>query len=96
MDVLALDEQQRQPVETDDVRPAAVEIAAHPRLAHAEEVVVIWVVEVEHAQAPLGRPAFLVTVGDLDAVAQQAVLLAVGGDVVWDAAVAVMRREASS
>ena len=82
VDVLALDEEQRQPVdEADEVRPAAVEIAAHPQLAYAEEVVVIWVVEVEHAQAPLGRPAFLVTVGDLDAVAQQAVLLAVGGDV---------------
>ena len=80
VDVLALDEQQRQPVdETDDVRPAPVEIAAHPRLAHAEEVVVRRFVEVEDAQAPLRRLALLVAIGDMDTVAQQVVLLAVRG-----------------
>ena len=81
VDVLALDEEQRQPVdEADDVRPATVQIAANPHFPHAEEVVLVGVVEVEHAQAPLGPPAPVVAVGDLDAVAQQVVLLAVGGD----------------
>ena len=80
VDVLALDEQQRQPVdEADDVGPAAVEIAAHPQLAHAEEVVVRRVDEVDHAQAALRRLAPFVAIGDLYAVAHEVVLVAVGG-----------------
>ena len=65
--------------EADEVRPAPVEIAARPHLADAEEVVVVGVVEVDHAQAPPGRSALVVAVGDLDAVTQQVVLLPVGG-----------------
>ena len=81
MDVLALDEQQRQSVdEADDVRPAPVEVPADPHLADAEEVVVGRVVEVENAQAPPGRSALVVAVGRLHSVAQQVVLLAVDGD----------------
>ena len=42
VDVLQLHEQQRQAVdEADDVRAAAVEVAPHPQLAHAEEMVVL-------------------------------------------------------
>ena len=81
VDVLALDEQQRQPVdETDEVGPAPVEVPAHPQLADAEEVVVGRLVEVDHAQAPLRRLALVVAAGHLDTVPNQVVLLAVGGD----------------
>ena len=52
VDVLALDEQQRQAVhEAHDVGPAPVEAAAHPQLPHAEEVIVGGLVEVEDPQA---------------------------------------------
>ena len=81
VDVLALDEQQGQAVdEADHVGPAAVEVAAHPQLAHAEEVVVGRLVEVDHAQSALRRLALFVAIGDLYAVAHEVVLLAVGGD----------------
>ena len=54
MDVLALDEEQGQAVdETDDVRPAAVEIALHPHLAHAEKVIVLRGLEVQDPEAVL-------------------------------------------
>ena len=43
-------------------------------------MVVFGFVEVDHAQAPPGGLALLVAVGDLHAVAQQVVLLAVGRD----------------
>ena len=81
MEVLALDEEQRQAVdEADEVRPAAVEVAAYPQLAHAEEVVVLRRLEVQDAE-PFPHPlAPVVTEGDGHAVAYQRVLLPVGGD----------------
>ena len=54
VNVLALDEEQGQAVdEADDVRPAAVEIALHPHLAHTEKVVVLRGLEVEDPEAVL-------------------------------------------
>ena len=48
VDVLALDEEQRQAVdEADDVGPAAVEVPFDPQLAHAQEVIVLRCLEVE-------------------------------------------------
>ena len=81
VDVLALDEQQGQAIdEAHDVGPPTVEVAAHPQLAHAEEVVVLRFLEVKDLQ-PLPHPLALVVVeGDQHTVAQQVVLLAVGGD----------------
>ena len=81
VDVLALDEQQRQAVdEADDVGAAAVEIPPHPQLAHAQEVVVGGLVEVEQAQVA-GLPlALVVGESDLHAVPYQLVLLPVGGN----------------
>ena len=81
VDVLALDEQQGQAVdEAHDVGSPTVEVAAHPQFAHAEEVVVLRRLEVKDLQ-PLPHPLALVVVeGDQHAVAQQVVLLAVGGD----------------
>ena len=81
MQVLALDEQQRQAVdESDDVRPPPVEVAFHPQLAHTEKIVIFRCIEIEHPQ-PLPHPfAPLVAEGDLHAVAQLGVLLPVGGD----------------
>ena len=67
---LQLHEQQRQAVdEPDDVGPAAVEIAAHPQLPHAEEMVVLGVIEIEHPQALSHPLALVVAEGDLHAVA---------------------------
>ena len=79
-DVLQLHEQQRQAVDkADDVRPAAVQIAAHPQLAHAEELIVFRAIEIEHPQ-PLAHPlAPCVAEGDLHPVPDQPVLVAVGG-----------------
>ena len=80
VDVLALDEQQRKAVdEADDVRPAPVEIAAHPQLAHAEKVIVGGLVEVEDPEALVHQLALGVAVRDPHAVAHQRVLLPVGG-----------------
>jgi len=51
VDVLALYEKKRQAVDkSDDVRALVVEVALHPKLSHAEEVVVFRMVEVEEAQ----------------------------------------------
>ncbi len=81
VDVLALDEQQRQAVdEADDVRPFVVDVAAHPQLAHAEKVIVLRIAIVNHPQ-PFAHPLVLgVAEGDLHAVADQVVLFAVGGN----------------
>ena len=81
MDVLAFDEQQGQAVdEADDVGSPAVEVAPHPQLAHAEEIIVLRRLEVEDPQ-PLPRAlALVVAEGNLHAIAHQRVLLAVGGD----------------
>ena len=50
MNVLALDEEQRQAVdEAYDVCAAAVQIAAHPQLPDTNKIVVIGVVEVDDA-----------------------------------------------
>ena len=72
MDVLAFDEEQRQAVdEADEVRPAAVEVAADPQLAHAEEVVVLRCLEVQDPE-PFPHPfAPVVAEGDRHAVAYQ-------------------------
>ena len=81
VDVLALDEQQGQAVdEAHDVGSPAVEIAAHPQLAHAEEVVILRRLEVEDSQPRPHPLALVVAEGDLHTVAQQVVLLAVGSD----------------
>ena len=79
-DVLQLHEQQRQAVDkADDVRPAAVQITAHPQLAHAEEIIVFRAIEIEHPQ-PLAHPLALGGAeGDLHPVPDQPVLVAVGG-----------------
>ncbi len=79
-DVLQLHEQQRQTVdEPDDIRPAAVEIAAHPQFPHTEEMIVFGIVKVEHPQ-PLSHPFALgIAKGDLYPVPDQVVLLAIGG-----------------
>ena len=81
VDVLALHEEQRQAVhEADDVCPPAVEVAAHPQLAYAEEVVVFRILEIEYAQ-PCPHPSPLVVAErDLHAIAYQRVLLTVGRD----------------
>jgi len=80
MDVLALDEQQRQPVyEAHDVCPPTVEVAMHPHLSHAKEVVVGRLSVVEHSQPLSHTFALVVLEGELHAVADQVVLLAVGG-----------------
>ena len=80
VDVLALDEQQRQAVdEADDVRPPPVEAAAYPELAHAEKVVVRGVIEVEDPEAVVRQLALGVTERHPNAVAHQRVLLPVGG-----------------
>ena len=72
---------QRQAVdEADEVRPAAVEVAAYPQLTHAEETVVLRPLEVQDAE-PFPHPlAPVVAEGDGHAVAYQRVLLPVGGD----------------
>ncbi len=58
-DVLQLHEQQRQAVDkTDDVRPATVQIAAHPQLPHAEEIVVLRVIR-SRSPAAARAPALL-------------------------------------
>ena len=81
VDVLQLHEQQRDAVdEADDVRPAAVEIAPYPQLAHAEEVVVGRLVEIEDPQPALDQLALFVAERNLHAVLEQGVFLAVGGD----------------
>ena len=80
VDILALDKQQRNTVdETDDVRPPPVEIAAHPQLAHAEEMVVFRHIEIEQPQALPHPLALIVAEGNLHPIAYQVVLLAVGG-----------------
>ena len=48
VDVLALDEEQRQTVdEADAVRPPAIEVTFDPQLAHAEKVGILRCLEVE-------------------------------------------------
>ena len=80
MDVLALDEQQRQTVdEADDVRPPPVEAAAHPELPHAEKVMVGGFVEVEDPESLVHQLALGVTERHPNAVAHQRGLLPVGG-----------------
>ena len=80
VDVLAFDEQQRDAVdEADDVRSPAVQIALDPQLAHGQEVVVVRRIEVEHAQAARIHAAVVLAEGDLHAVTQQPVFVAVGG-----------------
>ena len=79
-DVLQLHEQQRQAVdEPDDIRPAAVQIAPHPQLPHAEEMVVLGNIEVEDPQSLAHPLAFGVAKGDPHPVLDQFVLLTVGG-----------------
>ncbi len=78
VDVLALDEQQRQAIdEADDIRPPPVQISAHPQLTHAEEMVVLRLLEIEYPQA-LAHP---LTVGiaepDLHPILDQVVFLPV-------------------
>ena len=81
MDVLALHEEQRQPVdETDQVGSPAVEVAADPKFADREEVVVLRGLEVENTEAARARFPVGVGEGHRDAIAKQVVLLAVGGD----------------
>ncbi len=78
--LLQLDHHQRQAVdEADEVGPAGVERAGDAELADQQEVVVLRVLPVDHAQ-PLGLlPAVLaVGHGDRDAVLEQPVDLAVG------------------
>ncbi len=82
VDVLALHKQQRQSIdEAHDVGAPAVEIAPHPQLAHAQEVVVLRRFEIKDPQ-PFPHPLAIVVAaeGDLYAVADQVVLLAIGGD----------------
>ena len=80
VDVLALDEQQRQAVhEAEVVGPAPVEAAAYPELAHAEEVVVGGLVEVEDPESLVHQLALVVAESDSHAVPHQRVLLPVGG-----------------
>ena len=80
VDVLALDEQQRQAVdEADDVRPPPVEAAAYPELPHAEKVIVGGFVEVEDPESLVHQLALGVTERHPNAVAHQRVLLPVGG-----------------
>jgi len=75
-DVLQLHEQQRQTVdETDDIRPAAVQIAAHPQLPHTKEMIVIQMIEIEDPQVL----ALGVAESDLHPALDQCVLFAVGG-----------------
>ena len=81
VDVLALDEQQGQAVdEPDDVGAAAVEVPFHPQLAHAQEVIVGRLVEVEQAQEARLPLAPVVGEDDLYAIPNQLVLLTVGGN----------------
>ena len=80
VDVLALHEKQRQAVdEADDVRAPAVEVASHPELPHAEEVVFVRLVKVEEAQPLAHQLILFIPEGDLHAVSDQGVLLPVGG-----------------
>ena len=81
VDVLALDKQQRQSVDkADDVGPAAIQVTPHPQLAHAQEVIVRRLVEVEDSHAFPYPFALVVAKGDLYAVTDKDVFLAVGGD----------------
>ena len=51
VDVLALDEHQRNAVDkADQIRPAAIDVAAYPEFAHGKEVVFLRVIEVEDLQ----------------------------------------------
>jgi hypothetical protein len=61
-------------------KPAAVEIALYPELAHGEKVVVGRLVEVEDPQAALDQLTLLAAERNLDPVLEQGVLVAVGGD----------------
>ena len=79
-EVLQLHEQQRQTVDkTDNVRPAAVQVSAHPQLPHTEETVVLRDIEVEHPQTLANPFALGVAEGDLHPVLDQFILFAVGG-----------------
>ena len=81
VDVLALDEEQWQTVdEADDVCPAAIEVTFDPQLADTKEMVVFGCLEVEDSQPLPYRLAFVVVEGDEHAVADQVVLLTVGGN----------------
>src|SRR4030067_2590873 len=79
-DIFELHEKQRQAVnKPHDVRPAAVEGAAHPKLTDAEEVIVLCIVEIEHSK-PLPNPiALFVAEGDLHSALNDLVFLAVRG-----------------
>ena len=51
VDVLALDKKQRDSVyKADDVCAAAVEITAHPKLAHTEEIILFRLIKVKNTQ----------------------------------------------
>ena len=79
VDVLQLHEQEGDAVdETDQVGAASVERPLDPQLAHREEVIVLRIVEVEHAQGTRLHAAPRVPICDLHAVAQEVVLLLVG------------------
>ena len=81
VDVLALDEEQRQPVdEADQIGPPAVEVTADRQFADREEVVVLRGLEVENPETAFRRFPACVGEGHRDAVAEEVVLLAVGGD----------------
>ena len=80
VDILALDKEQRQSVhKPDDVGSPAVEVALNPEFADTQEVVVLGVVEIEHAKSLFDSFAFCVLVAHLDAIADQVVLVLVGG-----------------
>ena len=81
VDVLQLDEQERQAVdEADDVGAAAVEIARTHSSRTRGSGCCSGSVEVEDPQPLLDQLALVVAKGDLHAVLQQGVFLPVGGE----------------
>jgi len=79
VDVLALDEKQRQAVyKADDVHPAAVEITAHPQFSHTKKMVVLRVVEIKYPHALPDPLSFVIAKGHLDPILEQSVFLSVG------------------
>jgi hypothetical protein len=69
VDVLELHEEKRQAVdETNYVRPFATQVALDPKLAHAQKVIGLRILEVEDPQSRLLERSFLVSVRNEDAV----------------------------
>ena len=80
VDVLALDEEQRQSIhEADYVCPAAVKVALHPKLPHGEEVVAGRLVEVEEPHSLFCQLAIFIAECHLHPFSHLLVLLPVGG-----------------